>query len=125
LKGPFAQLLLDTARAPAVLGQRGLPLRERQLVYRHAGLQLELLLQRDGAATFVWGQISRTASGRACEAAAVACVDDRARVVGRTSTDAFGEFSLAVPPLTEGALEVEVGRGRFVCWIAARQESLP
>jgi hypothetical protein len=118
----YAKLLIDTARVPHGLGARGASVAERQLVYRHAALQLDLmLLSGDPAATFVWGQLFRTGSGRPCEGVKVALLDEDERTVGQSTTDAFGEFSFAAPSVDEGALAVESPRGRFLCWLAPEQ----
>jgi len=123
---PYAELLVDTARAPAALGQRAACAGDRQLVYRHGGLQLELMLQAGGAvATFVWGQLSRAVSGRPCCAARIELIDEHSGRVAESETDAFGEFSFAAPRVAEGTLAVETAAGRFLCWLAPRERELP
>jgi hypothetical protein len=126
MNAPYAELLVDTAHAPGALGQRAACAGDRQLVYRHAGLQLELMLQAgDAVATFVWGQLSRAASGRPCGAARIELLDEDSRRVAESETDAFGEFSLAAPRVVEGSLAVETAAGRFLCWLAPRERELP
>jgi hypothetical protein len=123
---PYAELLVDTARAPGALGQRTAGIADRQLVYRHAGLQLELMLQAGGAAaTFVWGQLSRIVSGRPCGAASIELLDEYSRSVASSRTDDFGEFSFAAPRVVEGTLAVSVAAQRFLCWLAPRERELP
>jgi hypothetical protein len=119
VSGPYAQLHLDTARTPSALGCRGVASADRRLVFRHEGLQVELMLQPGGrAAAFVWGQIYGATSGRPCVGADVALLDETTRPVVRASTDDFGEFSFSAPRLAEGAISVETGAGRFLCWFA-------
>jgi hypothetical protein len=126
VSAPYAELLVDTARAPAALGQRAACAGERQLVYRHGGLQLELMLQAGGAvATFVWGQLSRAISGRPCAAARVELLDEHRGRVAESETDAFGEFSFAAPRGVDGTLAVETAAGRFLFWLAPRARELP
>lgn len=118
---PYATLLVDTSRAPVGLGQRGAGVVARQLVYRHAGVQVELMLQPGGpAATFVWGRLSRAVTGLPCRDARVALLDGAERTVAESASDAFGEFSFASPRVFDGALAVEGGPGRFRCWLALR-----
>lgn len=115
---PFAELLLDTARTPSALGRRGAAADDRQLVYRHAGLQVEVMLQPGGpAASFVWGRIHRATSGRACRDAEVVLLDEASRPLARAVTDEFGEFSVAAPRVVEGALSVETAAGAFLCFL--------
>lgn len=110
---------MDTARTPSVLGRRGGLSDERQLVYRHAGLQVDVMLQPGGpSAAFVWGQIHGATSGRPCAEASVALLDEASRPLAHAATDEFGEFSFAAPRLVEGALSVETPAGRFLCWLA-------
>lgn len=120
--GPYAELFVDTARGPARLGERAMTADGRQLVFRHAGLQLDVMLQCGGpSATFVWGQLCHSGSGRPCIGAHVTLVGDG---VGdgtgghaASATDAFGEFSFTAPRIVEGALGVTTGSARFLCWI--------
>jgi len=126
MTAPFAELLFDTARAPAALGERAGVACDRQLVYRHAGLQLDVMLQPGGSvATFVWGQLSRAMSGRPCSLARIELLDEDSRPVADSETDAFGEFSFAAPRVVEGSLAVETAAGRFLCWLAPRERELP
>jgi len=126
MTAPYAELLFDTARAPSALGSRGAGAGDRQLVYRHAGLQLEVMLQAGGSvATFVWGQLSRAVSGRPCGLARIELLDEDSRSVAESQTDAFGEFSFASPRVAEGSLAVETAAGRFLCWLAPRERELP
>jgi hypothetical protein len=117
----YAELLVDTARTSVALGTRGAAVDERQLVFRHGGLQLDLLLcGGEAAATFVWGQLYRTGSARPCEDAVIALLDEESRTVSETRADAFGEFSFAAPRLVEGAIAVRSGAVRFLCWLSPR-----
>jgi len=126
MTAPYAELLFDTARAPSALGRRGGVGGDRQLVYRHAGLQLDVMLQAGGpAATFVWGQLSRAVSGRPCGLARIELLDEDSRRVAESQSDAFGEFSFAAPRVAEGSLAVETAAGRFLCWLAPRERELP
>jgi hypothetical protein len=121
LNAPWAELLVDTARTPAALGLRAGPGSDRQLVWRHAGLQIEVMLQAGGAAaTFVWGRLGRSVTGRPCRSAQIELLDDDRGRVAATETDAFGEFSFAAPRVVDGTLAVETAAGRFLCRLAAR-----
>lgn len=116
---PHAELHVDTARTPSALGCRGAPSDDRRLVYRHSGLQVELMFQPGGrAAAFVWGQIYGATSGRPCVGADIALLDETTHPLVRASTDEFGEFSFAAPRLVEGAISVETPSGRFLCRFA-------
>lgn len=116
---PYAELLLDTARTPSAFGCRGAAADDRQLVYRHAGLQVEVMFQPGGpAAAFVWGRIHGATSGRPCGGANVALLDEASRPLARAETDPFGEFSLAAPRVVEGALSVETAAAAFLCFLA-------
>jgi hypothetical protein len=117
---------VDTARAPSRAGCRGAECAERQLVYRHAGTQLLVLLQPSGAgATFVWGEITHSGTSRPCEGAQVQLLDEHSRELARSVSDAFGEFSFCASRLTEGSLAVEAGSSRFVCWLTPAEEITP
>ena len=114
---PDAELLMDSARSETLSGRRGGESPDRQLVYRHAGLQVDLLVQRAApAAAFVWGQVSHAQSGDPCCGAGVSWsggVSEEDRV----ATDEFGEFSLAAPPSGLGVLAIDADTARFLCRI--------
>ncbi len=118
----YAELLLDTARTPVVLGTRGAECDGRQLLFRHDGYQVDVMVQEAGrTGRFLWGQVVVTLSGRPCEGAAITFVDAQERVHSTTTTDGFGEFSLAVPAATEGGLNVDVAGRWFLCWLAPQE----
>lgn len=117
MNGPFAALLVDSARSPPATGRRGSAVADRQLVYRHEGVQVDLLLQcASPAAAFVWGQVSRSGSGAPCDGVEVSWVEGVGPAAAAT-TDSFGEFSLSAPVSGLGALAVDAAAGRFLCLI--------
>src|SRR6185436_2083352 len=115
-----------TARSRPRLAARSVSADGRQLVYRHGGLQIDLMLQAGGpAATFVWGQLCHTGTGRPCAGANVTYLDDHANRLTESATDAFGEFSFTAPKIVEGAIEVTAGASRFLCWLAPGETAVP
>ena len=112
-----AELLVDTARAPVALGTRAPVGGDRYLVYRCRGLQVDLMLQWDGGAVaFLWGQVWRALSGKACCGAAVTWLDHGRSPAGEACADEWGEFRLAVAHPAEGALRVSADAETFDCW---------
>jgi hypothetical protein len=129
---PQAELLIDTARAAAGMGLRSAATAPRQLVYRHAGYEVDLLLQGAGpGGAVLWGQVL-SATGAACQGAEVEVTLFRGSVSGeppsdavRTVCDAFGEFRLTLAgTAADAALSVAVDGDAFVCWLPPVGESL-
>jgi hypothetical protein len=114
-KLPQAELVLDNSDAGAPDGVRCLDRDGRQLVFRHAGLQVELMLQTSRPGPVVWGKMLQAASGEPCADARATLLDRFERSSAESRTDAWGEFCLAAAGGMGGVLRMEYGDDSFEC----------
>jgi hypothetical protein len=114
---PRAVRVLDNADAGAPEGVRALDGDGRQLVFRHGGLQVELMLQTSRPGPVLWGKLFEAGSGAPCAGACVTLLDRPEQGSGECSADAWGEFCLSVKGSLGGVLRVTFGDEAFVCWL--------
>src|SRR5947207_1930966 len=108
---------MDNAEAHAKGGVRALDADGRQLVFRHSGLQVELMLQTSRPGPVVWGKVFQADSGRPCAGARATLLDKNERGAPESRSDDWGEFCLAANGGLGGVLRVEYGDEAFVCWL--------
>ena len=113
-----AELVLDNLESGAPGGVGALDGDGRQLVFRHSGLQVELMLQTSRPAPVVWGKVVRSADGAPCCGARAALLD-RSEGHDEVRADDWGEFCLATSGGLGGVLRVAVDGDAFVCWLGA------
>jgi hypothetical protein len=86
-------------------------------VFRHGGLQVELMLQTSRPGPVVWGKVFRAESGLPCPGARAALLDRAENGSSDTQTDDWGEFCLATAGGVGGVLRVEFAGETFVCFL--------
>ena len=120
-----AELVLDNAEAGVPGGVRALDGDGRQLVFRHGGIQVELMLQTSRPGPVVWGKMFRAESGQPCAGARATLLDRLQNGAAQTRTDDWGEFCLATRGDVGGILRVECGDDAFVCWLGTGGSRAP
>lgn len=114
-----AQLIMDS-RLSAPAGLRGLASHSRQLVYRHEGTTIDLLIEprESSRGLAITGQVVDRKGKSGDHSSLPVLLTGGARNQGRASTNQFGEFSLeceAVESMMEDTcVEVRLGEGAWI-----------
>jgi hypothetical protein len=116
-----AQVVHDNGETRVAGGVRALDGDGRQLVFRHGGVQVELMLQTGRPGPVVWGKVLREDTGMPCPGARTTLLGGAGETSAATRTDAWGEFWLATAGDPHTGLRVEYGGDEFVCCIATRE----
>lgn len=116
-----AVLVFDSAQQCAPEGVRALPADGRQMVFRHLGFQVELMLQASWPRPMVWGKVFQVETGLPCSGARVKLLEPTGTGSRDTQSDTWGEFGLAAVGGRDSMLLLRLADAEFVCCLGSRE----
>lgn len=111
-----ARMVFDSVRSPAPGGVRSFRPCVRQLVYQHESMTIDLLLETEqgSARLTLTGQVLSSRSDDAPQADLPVLMISGTRILARTTTDRFGEFTLELTPTVDARLEIRLAERLWV-----------
>lgn len=105
-----ARMIFDSVRSPSPGGVRSFRSSGRQSVYQHESMTIDILMdtEQGSGRLLVTGQVLSAPPDDAPQADLPVLLISGTRILARTTTDRFGEFTLEFEPTVDAGLEIRL-----------------
>jgi CheY-like chemotaxis protein len=105
-----ARMIFDSVRSPSPGGVRSFRPSARQLVYQHESMTIDILMDTEQGSErlLLTGQVLSAPPDDAPQADLPVLLISGTRILARTATDRFGEFTLESEPTVDAGLEIRL-----------------